>query len=142
MPLLHNSVEYNDLRQTLRQTLSHAEIALWLQLKKHGCCGYKFRRQHGIGRYIVDFYCPQLKLAIEVDGSQHFETNARAYDHERDCWLAAVGIQVVRFTTYDVINHIDSVIDALREVVRRRALEQPPRLRHRRRHPSSYEEGK
>lgn len=121
MPLLNNRTAYTDLRQTLRQRLSRAEIALWLQLKKRRCCGYKFRRQHGIGRYIVDFYCPQLQLAVEVDGSQHFELNALEYDNERDEWLRGFGVMVVRFTAYDCYHHIESIMLALCEVVRRRA---------------------
>lgn len=121
MPLLHNRAEYTDLRQTLRQCASRAEIILWLQLKERGCEGYKFRRQHGIGRYIVDLYCPKLKLAVEIDGSQHFEPNAREYDRKRDAWLEGVGIMVVRFTAYDCCFHIDSVMTALRDIVRRRA---------------------
>ncbi len=121
MPLLHNRVEYNNLRQTLRQNASRAEIALWLKLKQRGCGGYKFRRQHGIGRYIIDLYCPELKLAVEVDGSQHFEPDAREYDRERDAWLEGLRIIVVRFTAYDCCFHLDSVMAALRHIVQRRA---------------------
>jgi very-short-patch-repair endonuclease len=122
MPHLHNRLELNELRRKLRNSATQAEILLWLHLKQRGCGGYKFRRQHSVGRYILDLYCPKLKLAVELDGSQHFEPAVRANDREREAWLKSFGIIVIRFTNDEVLKNLDGVIDDLTEVVRRRAV--------------------
>lgn len=122
MPHLHNRLELNELRRKLRNAATKTEILLWLQVKQRGVFGYKFRRQHSVGRYILDLYCPRLKLAVELDGGQHFEADKRAYDRVRDRWLAAVGITVVRFTNDEVLKNLDGVIERLTDMVRRRAV--------------------
>jgi len=91
------------------------ERRLWQRLRKHQSAA-RFRRQHGIGPYIVDFYCPALKLAIEVDGDSHF-VNARAMEKDavRDRYLAGLGIRVLRYGNGDVMQNIDGVmLDILR----------------------------
>ena len=91
-----NRAEWLERRRELRQALTPAEAVLWRLLKGHQLEGLKFRRQQGIGPYIVDFYCPKIKLAIELDGEVH---NARAdYDERRAAFLAEKkGIHVLRF---------------------------------------------
>ena len=121
MPHLHNRLELNERRRKLRNTATKAEILLWLQVKQRGVVGYKFRRQHSVGRYILDLYCPKLKLAVELDGGQHFEPAIQAHDRERDAWLKSFGIIVVRITNDEVLKNLDGVIDRLTVVVRRRA---------------------
>ena len=71
--------------------------------------GVKFRRQHGIGHYIVDFYCPELKLVIEMDGESHFSEEGRANDNIRDQFMLALGIITLRFKNKDVIQDIDAI---------------------------------
>lgn len=121
MPHLHNQLELNELRRKLRNTATKAEILLWLRVKQRGVLGYKFRRQHSVGRYILDLYCPKLKLAVELDGSHHFEPENRANDRGRDRWLEAVGIAVIRYTNDDVVRNLDGVMEDLGQRVKRRA---------------------
>lgn len=70
---------------------------------------YKFRRQHSIGKYIVDFYCPEKKLIIEIDGSQHIDIQ-REYDIERDKYLKNLGFKILRFWDNDVNNNLEGVL--------------------------------
>ena len=95
------------------------EIILWSRLKNKQLGGYKFRRQFGIGRYVVDFYCPALKLAIEIDGDSHFIDNAPQYDNQRQIFIESLGINVLRFTNRDVSHNVTGVLDAIvREITR------------------------
>lgn len=72
--------------------------------------GYKFRRQHGIDHYIVDFYCPEKRLAIEVDGVTHSSPEERDYDRERENLIKTYGIKFVRVTNADVYKNLDGVL--------------------------------
>jgi very-short-patch-repair endonuclease len=87
-----------------------AEVILWSQLQRKQLGGYKFRRQYGIGQYSVDFYCPKLKLAIEVDGESHFTEGARERDRERQLFIEQFDIEVLRFTNDDIRSSLDSVL--------------------------------
>jgi very-short-patch-repair endonuclease len=94
----------------LRQPQTPAERVLWSRLRNRQL-GYKFRRQHPIGCYIVDFYCAERKLAIEIDGDSHAEQVE--YDAERTAWLAEQGVRVVRFTNRQVHRQTDDVLEAI-----------------------------
>lgn len=103
-----NSLENKELRKALRRKMTTAEAALWNMMRGKKLGGYKFRRQQGIGPYILDFYCPEVKLCIELDGSSHdykFE-----YDEQRDLYLLEQGIVVLRFTNEHIWNNIDWVV--------------------------------
>ena len=82
--------------------------------------GAKFRRQHSVGPYTLDFYCPAARLAVELDGGQHYEGPQRAMDIVRDGWLAARGIRVLRYSDRDALVNSDVVEEdiwrALREI--------------------------
>jgi len=93
--------------------MTPAERILWERLRNKRCNGYRFRRQYGIGAFIVDFYCPSLSLAIEVDGSIHNETAVGQYDRWRQKWIESVGIRVIRFTNEEVMHRIDSVLERI-----------------------------
>lgn len=82
--------------QALRRTLTRDELALWLLLKGRQLAGQKFRCQHPIGPYILDFYCGRARLALELDGCSHASEEAAAYDRRRDRWLEAQGIETLR----------------------------------------------
>jgi very-short-patch-repair endonuclease len=86
-------------RRELRRDSTDAEAALWVELRDRRMAGFKFRRQYPCGPYIVDFYCAELGLAIELDGGQHFSLEAQAYDARRSGYLRRNGIQVLRFQT-------------------------------------------
>ncbi len=72
--------------------------------------GVKFRRQHGIGRYIADFYCPECNLVIELDGDSHYQVNVQEYDRERDYFMQALGITVLRFNNFEVMTNVEGVL--------------------------------
>ena len=99
-------------------------VLLWRSLKKSGV-GAKFRRQHGVGPYVLDFYCPEHKLAIEIEGSVHDDVIRRDYDAERQAYLESHGIRVLYFENRALLELSDYVVGVIRSAV----LEPPPRLR-------------
>jgi very-short-patch-repair endonuclease len=103
---IHNLVNKKQVRRKLRNSATPQEVIVWSRLK-NSQLGYKFRRQHSIGKYIVDFYCPDKKLIIEIDGSQHIDN---AYDKERDAYLKGLGFIILRFWDNDVNNNLDGVL--------------------------------
>jgi adenine-specific DNA-methyltransferase len=98
--------------RTLRKRPTDAESALWRQLRLRQIDGYKFRRQHPIGPYIVDFVCLEKKVIVEVDGGQH--TVQVQKDSERTAWLERSGYRVVRFWGHEVLTELESVKEAIR----------------------------
>jgi very-short-patch-repair endonuclease len=92
--------------------MTDAERLLWRHLRQRQVEGYKFRRQHPVGHYIVDFACLEGCLIVEVDGGQH--ADRKGYDRERTAWLEEQGFRVLRFWNTDVLGNIDGV----REVIR------------------------
>ena len=117
-PQLHNLEHLKERRRDLRNGSTSAEASLWKVLKGSQLEGLKFRRQHSIGNYIVDFYCPKHKLAIELDGNYHFEENQMLRDEERDKFLSEIGIKVIRIENENVFKNIDMVINYILDSVR------------------------
>jgi very-short-patch-repair endonuclease len=107
--------------QQLRKNLTKEEAQLWYQF----LCRYpqRFRRQYVIGNYIVDFYCHQARLVIELDGSQHCTPEEIAYDEKRTYFLESLGLQVVRFSNLDVIRKFQIVCEAIDMAVKERILQ-------------------
>jgi very-short-patch-repair endonuclease len=95
----------------LRKNPTEAERKLWAHLRLRQIGGYKFRRQHPLGPYIVDVVCIEKKLIVEVDGGQHDEK--RFYDAKRDKWLEEKGFKVIRFWNNEVLRHIDIVKEVI-----------------------------
>ncbi|ODS34002.1 MAG: methyltransferase [Candidatus Scalindua rubra] len=91
--------------------MTKAEIILWSKLKGKQLNGLKFRRQYGINNYVVDFYCPELRLAIEVDGDVHSYNSRINYDKQRQRDIEALGIKVLRYTNNDVIKNLEGVLN-------------------------------
>jgi len=83
---LHNKPILKQIRKDLRNNLTPAEAELWKHLKNSGLEGRKFRRQHSVGFYVLDFYCPQEQLAVELDGQGHFTSSGQEYDSERTAY--------------------------------------------------------
>jgi type I restriction enzyme M protein len=100
-------------RRALRGRATDAERLLWRLLRTRQFVGLKFRRQHPVGPYIVDFYCADRELAVELDGGQHFTVEGQAYDRRRTEYLAARGIRVVRFTNRDLFENAEGVLEML-----------------------------
>ncbi len=90
-----------------------AEKRLWQLLRRKQLDGFRFRRQHPVPPYFLDFFCFDEQLAIELDGWQHHSDEARAYDEARSAYLAVRGIQVIRFTNEDLFDHPDGVVYAI-----------------------------
>ena len=94
----------------LRQPLTPQENKLWQRLRGKQLDGLKFRRQHPIYRFILDFYCPQQKLVIEIDGDAHAEPEQQRYDQARAEWLEQRGLRVIRFTNREVETNLEGVL--------------------------------
>ncbi len=107
MTTIYNILKLKERRVVLRTNQTPQEILLWSMLRREKL-GFKFRRQHSIGGYIVDFYCPNKKLVIEIDGSQHFIN--QEYDKNRSKYFEGLGIKVIRFTNSEINTNIDGVI--------------------------------
>ena len=103
------------LARNLRKNQTDTEQILWLQLRKKRFLNYKFRRQFPIEPYVVDFICLELKLIIELDGSQHSEQIDQ--DAERTSFLNQRGFKVVRFWNNEVVDNLDGVLESLRLIV-------------------------
>jgi len=110
MKLPHNKSLYG-LARNLRNNGTKTEAILWRYLKKKNGYGYQFHRQKNIGQYIVDFYCSELALVIEVDGNSH--DNKYEYDKKRDEYLKDLGLLVLHIESSDVIFCIDKVLYAI-----------------------------
>lgn len=106
--------------RALRADQTDAEMALWRAVRDRRFEGYKFRRQHPVGPYIADFACVEHALIVEVDGSQHLETQA-GYDRVRDAFLREEGFRVLRFTNLDVLRELDGVATRILQALREQA---------------------
>lgn len=95
----------------LRREMTDAELILWKRLRKKSIDGYKFRRQHPVGKYILDFVCLEAGLIVEVDGGQHQE--GTDYDEKRTFWLEQKGFRVLRFWNNEVMNNLDAVLEVI-----------------------------
>ena len=125
MKKIHNLPEKKTLRQKLRHNATPAERVLWRYLRKSGV-GAKFRRQHGVGPYVLDFFCPEHKLAIEIQGGVHKDVMRSEYDAQRHAYLESQGIRVLYFENRSLLELSEYVVGVIRAAV----LEPPPRLRH------------
>lgn len=94
-----------------RQSPTAAEHILWQFLRAKQMDGFKFRRQHPVGSFIVDFCCVQARLVIEIDGDYHFDQVE--YDQDRTAWLESLEYQVIRFTNQEVTTQIETVIEEI-----------------------------
>jgi very-short-patch-repair endonuclease len=117
MTRLFNRVSEKARRKSLRNNLPQAEIILWSKLKSRQLMGFKFRRQYSIGSYIIDFYCPETKLAIEIDGDSHFRRSSITYDKERQSFIEGFGIQFLRFTNSDIYRNLNGVLITICETL-------------------------
>lgn len=111
---LNNLPQLRSRRKQLRNNLTPAEAALWTMLQRSQLDGRKFRRQHSVGYYILDFYCPAEKLAIELNGEPHFREEQMKYDQERTKFLNSVGITVIRFENREVFERPEEMLEEIR----------------------------
>ena len=111
---IFNDKEQKQFRRDLRKTASRGEVVLWNGLRKNGV-GAKFRRQESIEQFVVDFYCPELGLAVEVDGIHH--EHQIEHDSRRDSILENIGVRTLRFKDSDVISNSEKVLDEIKKIV-------------------------
>jgi very-short-patch-repair endonuclease len=90
-----------------------SEVLLWMKLKNHQMRGERFLRQYGVDQYVLDFYCPRLKLAIEVNGDSHYVPGAEEQDKARQEYIEAFGIRFLRFTNTDVCENLDGICQVI-----------------------------
>ncbi|MCP5463892.1 MAG: endonuclease domain-containing protein [Deltaproteobacteria bacterium] len=102
-----------NFRKFLRKNATLAENKIWLELKNRKFKNLKFRRQHGIGPYIVDFYCAEKKLVIEIDGDVHAIEKQVEKDKSREKYLREQGLRVVRYFNNDIYSNLENVLEDL-----------------------------
>ena len=117
---IHNLKALENNRKQLRNNLTPAEAALWKMLQNSQLEGRKFRRQHSVGNYILDFYCPSERLCIELDGAYHFTEQGASYDQERTHFLNRHNIRVIRFENKDVFEQTDYVLQTIGECFKKK----------------------
>lgn len=107
---MHNKKNLENFRKELRNNATPAEASLWSYLSKSKLEGRKFRRQHSINNYIVDFFCPSERLIIELDGEGHFTANGQEKDNIRTKYLENLDYKVIRFENKMVFENLPSVL--------------------------------
>ena len=123
-------IEYNrkleDRARRLRTQMTDSERALWERLRRKQVHSVQFYRQKPIGNYIVDFYAPKAKIVVEVDGSQHMESEQAARDLQRDTFLASRGVRVFHFDDIQVLKEIEGVMEVIFAAVSESVEANPP----------------
>ena len=114
MTKVYNILKLKERRVQLRKSETLEEKILWAFLRRNQI-GYKFRRQHSIGGYIVDFYCPEKKLVVEIDGPAHSKKENKEYDKVRENYLNSLSIKVLRFTNLEVNADPEKVAKRIKE---------------------------
>ena len=118
--MLQYNPNLKHISRRLRREMTESEHALWLHLRRKQMLGVQFYRQKPIGNYVVDFYAPEAKLVIEVDGSQHLDANYAQNDAQRDLFLATQGLKVLRFTNLQVLKERDAVLEVIHRTLEER----------------------
>ncbi|MBN1169166.1 endonuclease domain-containing protein [Candidatus Woesebacteria bacterium] len=111
MDHLYNDKNLKNSRRDLRRNQTKAECKLWHHLRNRRLKGNRFTRQYSVGKYILDFYCPKKKLAIEIDGGQHNKTIKRKQDKIRTNYLNALEIKVIRYWNNQVLDKTNEVLE-------------------------------
>ena len=112
------------LARKLRSEMSLPETLLWAELRKRPG-GFKFRRQHAAGEYVLDFYCAEARLAVEIDGMAHDRKDAAIHDANRSSFLRSRGIATTRIPAASILEDIEPVVTRLTQICRERMQEQP-----------------
>ena len=122
-----NCSNEKDKRRSLRNNMPRAEVLLWSRLQRRQLLGCRFRRQYSVGVYVLDFYCPEVKLGIELDGESHFQQGAQQHDEQRRQFIENFGIKILRFLNPDVFDSLDGVLESIASELKfRLRRKQPP----------------
>ena len=123
-PMYYNAnINIQNRAIDLRKNETEAEKLLWNKLKRKQVSGYKFRRQHPIEHFIVDFYCHEVKLVIELDGEIHDIAENKEYDTNRTFEIEKYGIKIIRFKNERIYENIDNVINEIKQTIEMRKQE-------------------
>ena len=114
---LFNNQSLKDRRRELRRSQTEGEAKLWQFLRGRKLAGLKFNRQFSIGPYILDFYCPKLRLGIELDGGKHTETETKILDQDREKILRASNVKILRFWNDEIMHDIEKVLETIRKEI-------------------------
>lgn len=117
---LSNDPSTKDFRRQLRRESTPCERILWKRLRNKQVLDLKFRQQHGYGAYVLDFYCPTIRLCIEVDGDTHDGDEAREHDRERTEFLNQQGITVIRFRNEEIEGDVENVVCKIKQFINNR----------------------
>jgi very-short-patch-repair endonuclease len=120
MTKIFNKTCEKNKRRMLRSSMPKAELILWSKLKSKGMDGYKFRRQYSVEKFVIDFYCPRLKLAIELDGDSHFSEGSEVCDKARQGCIESFGISFLRFTNKEIYENLDEVLAKIEDCIQNR----------------------
>ena len=127
MTQFFNRTDEKEKRRALRSNMPKAEVILWSRLQRRQLLGCRFRRQYSVGTYVLDFYSPETRIGIELDGESHFQDGAAEHDERRRQFIEAFGIKILRFLNPDVYENLDGVLEVIaREVGHCRGEKQPP----------------
>ena len=110
---IFNRTDAKEKRRVLRNNAPVSEATLWARLRREQIAGFRFRRQYSVGAFVIDFFCAELKLAVEIDGASHNGEEAQEYDLNRQAWIEQYGIQFLRFTNEQVHHDIESVLQVI-----------------------------
>jgi very-short-patch-repair endonuclease len=117
MTLVYNLIDLKNKRRKLRRNQTQVEMLLWQRLRNKQVFGLKFFRQYSTGHYILDFYCPEKHLAIELDGGQHATLDIKKHDIERTKYLNSLGIKVIRFWNNEITENMGGVLERIQQEV-------------------------
>ena len=117
---IFNRTDEKTKRRDLRNSSPQSEALLWAHLRQRPVDSLRFRRQYSVGAYVLDFYCPEVKLAIEIDGATHDGDDAAEHDANRQAWIEQFGIRFLRFSNQQVRNDINSVLQIIAITARER----------------------
>ena len=119
MTKLFNKKSEQEKRRYLRKNITLAEKIIWLNIRHKKIVGERFLRQFSVKQYVLDFYCPKLRLAIEIDGETHLTDEELKYDKQRQDYLESLGLIFLRFRNEEVFNNADSVLNRIKKKVRK-----------------------
>ena len=105
-------------RRRLRQEQTYFEKIVWMYLRNRKMLGCKFRRQYSIDRYVVDFYCPELKLAVEIDGSVHEVEENKQNDRERQSYIESYGIEFLRIKNEELLGNPNKAFERIEQRIK------------------------
>ena len=113
----YNKKELKETRRHLHKNQTYTEKIVWMYLRNRQMEGYKFRRQYSVDKFVIDFYCPKLKLAIEIDGSIHNEPDQKEYDVKRQEYLETFGIKFLRLTNEEINGNPNAAFEKIEKTI-------------------------